>query len=459
MREVMAGPRMRPGQMRGRVRHAERLTCERGIALPAALMLLFVVMVLVAATLFATVSALGQSTRDRGTKQAVAAIDAGMNTAIYRLNHLTPSALECVVVGATGLTLEPVQADGWCSAQTENLGDGATYSYRMSAGLNINLNGQALLSRKVVVTGTASGVSRRAMATVNSLTGVSVFGGNAVSSLTDLTLPNSASIVGNAATNGNMTMDASGLLCGDGLVGPGKTFTTTSPQQQCSGYTHSNMSNPLILNPVDQGNAATVNDNGRIGNQDPFVSQQQSSWNPSTRVLKLLNSSVLTLSGNTYSFCYLEINNNAQLVIAPRLATQPPLRIYIDSPENCSGVSNAGTMRLLNQATLLNSNSSSKTLQIFVAGSPSIDTSIDFFNNISLVNGMVYAPRSTLDLRNSTSIIGAVAAKSVTFSNSARVTWDPTADLPLDNLLPLFQRGNWSECTSKQPGSAPDSGC
>jgi hypothetical protein len=116
-------------------------------------------------------------------------------------------------------------------------------------------------------------------------------------------------------------------------------------------------------------------------------------------------------------------------------------------------------MRLLNQATLLNQNSSSKTLQIFVVGSPSIATSIDFFNNISLVNGMVYAPRSTLDLRNSTSIIGAVAAKTVAFSNSARVTWDPTADLPLDNLLPLFKRGNWVECTSNQPGSAPDSGC
>jgi hypothetical protein len=116
-------------------------------------------------------------------------------------------------------------------------------------------------------------------------------------------------------------------------------------------------------------------------------------------------------------------------------------------------------MRLLNQATLLNMNASSKTLQIFVLGSTQTPTSIDFFNNISLVNGMVYAPRSTLDLRNSTSIIGAVAAQTVSFSNSAKVTWDPTADLSLDNLLPLFQRAGWTECTSKQPGSAPDSGC
>jgi hypothetical protein len=435
------------------------LTCERGIALPAAVLLLFIVMVLVSAILVSTVSALGESRRDRGSKQAVAAIDAGMNTAIYRLNKLDPAALLCVVVGATGLTIEPVQADGWCRAQTESLGDGSSYSYRMSGALTINLSGQAVLSRKLVVTGTANGVSRRAKATVNSLTGISVFGGNAVTSLSDISLSNSASIIGNAATNGNISLDQSGLLCGDGTVGAGKSFTTTSPLQQCPGSTHSNLSSPLILNPVDQGNAATVNDNGRIGNQDPFVLSILSSWNPATRVLKLQNSSILTLSGNTYSFCYLEITNLAQLVIAPRLPTQQPLRIYIDAPENCPGVSNAGRMRLLQQATLLNTNASSKTLQIFVLGSPSIATSLDFFNNISLVNGMVYAPRSTLDLRNSTSIIGAVAAQSVLFSNSAKVTWDPTADLSLDNLLPLFKRGTWIECTSKPTGSAPDSGC
>jgi hypothetical protein len=421
-------------------------------------MLMIVISLSVAAGT-AALGAIGQSDHDRGTKRAVAAVDAGMNTAIYRLNKLNPSALLCVVIGATGLTLEPVQADGWCRAQTENLSDGASYSYRMSAALNIHLSGQALLQRKVVVTGTANGVQRRAMATVNSLTGVSVFSGNAVTSLTDLSLPGSASIIGNAATNGNMSIDQSGLLCGDSLVGPGKSFTTTSPLQQCPLHTNSTLGSPMVLNPVDQGNVATTNDNSRIGAQDPFLLQFLSSWNPSTRVLKLLNSSILTLTGNTYSFCYLELNNLAQLVIAPRLPTQPPVKIYIDSPENCPGVTNAGRMRLLNQATLLNSNASSSSLQIFVAGSPTTPTSIDFFNNISLVNGVVYAPRSTLDLRNSTSIIGAVAAQTVLFSNSAKVTWDPTADLSLDNLLPLFKRGTWTECTSKQPGSTPDTGC
>jgi hypothetical protein len=422
-------------------------------------MALSAVMTLAAVAGTATLTAVGQSGRDKNAKRAVAAVDAGMDTAIYRLNKLNPSALLCVVMGATGLTIEPVQQDGWCRAQTENLGDGASYSYRISAALTITLNGQGLLQRKLVVTGTANGVSRRAMATLNSLTGVSVFSDYAVTSLTDLVLPGSTSIVGDAGTNGDMSLQASSLLCGNALVGPGKSFSTTSPAQQCPGFIHTTASQPLTLNPVDQGNAATVNDNGRIGAQDPFVLSFLSSWSPSTRVLKLKNSSILTLTGNTYSFCYLEIANLSQLIVAARLPTQAPLRIYLDSPENCPGVPNAGTMKLLDQGTLTNLNTSSKTLQILAVGSAQTPTSIEFLNNVSLVNGVVYAPRSTVGLHNSTAIVGAVAAKTVTFDNSAKVTWDPTADITLDNLLPLFKRASWVECTSRQIGSDPSSGC
>jgi hypothetical protein len=91
---------------------------EEGIALPAAVILLMIVLMLGSVAGLGAVGALSQSGKDRGTKRSVAAIDAGMDTAIYRLNKLTPSALLCVVVGATGLTLEPVQSDGWCRAQS-----------------------------------------------------------------------------------------------------------------------------------------------------------------------------------------------------------------------------------------------------------------------------------------------------------------------------------------------------
>src|SRR5437870_2023578 len=109
-----------------------RLRCEHGIALPATLLLIFAIACLAAAVAATSVTATGQSSRDRGVKRSLAAADAGVGTAVYRLNKLKPSELACVVVGATGLGTEPLQSDGWCRGQTEDLGDGVTYSYRVS---------------------------------------------------------------------------------------------------------------------------------------------------------------------------------------------------------------------------------------------------------------------------------------------------------------------------------------
>src|SRR5439155_25038580 len=99
-----------------------------------------------------TVAGQSQAGRDRGVKRSVAAADAGLNTAVYRLNKLTPKALFCVVVGATGLEMEPVQADGWCRTQTETLGDGEGFSYRVSAAVKVTGNSHGLLRRKIVAT-------------------------------------------------------------------------------------------------------------------------------------------------------------------------------------------------------------------------------------------------------------------------------------------------------------------
>ena len=53
-------------------------------------MMLMIVFLLAAAAGTAAISASGQSNHDRGTKLAVAAADAGLDTAIYRLNKLKP---------------------------------------------------------------------------------------------------------------------------------------------------------------------------------------------------------------------------------------------------------------------------------------------------------------------------------------------------------------------------------
>jgi hypothetical protein len=428
--------------------------------MPLAMLVLFVVAALGAVVAAQGITATGQGRHDSSVKRAVASADAGIEAAIYRLNKLKTSELLCVVVGVTGLTVEPVQADGWCRAQPEDLGDGASYSYRISGGHLAIINGQELLQRKIVSTGTVNGSTRRAEAVVGSATGKSLFGGNAVTSADDLSLANSTHVVGNVASNGNVSLSGSTSLCGNATYGPGKQFTTTNAGLQCSGYSTFQADGSMLLNPVDQGNAKTVNDNGRIGVQDTFLPSIPSVWNPATRVLQLKQFSTLTLGGDVYSFCNLEIANSAQLIIAPRAAGRPPLKIFIDSPENCPGVTNAGSVKLTEQASILNPNADPSTVELFVAGSAETATSVQFLNSFaSAVNMLIYAPRSTVRMQNSTAIVGAVAGKSVLLENSATVTWNASAAVTIDDLEPLFRRQSWVECSTRQTGSAVDSGC
>jgi hypothetical protein len=438
----------------------ERLRSQQGIALPVALMILFILGLLGATLVHTAVSSGTQSNRDRNVKRAVSAADAGIDVAIYRLNKLKPSALQCVVVGTLDLVVEPLLPDDWCRVQTETLDDGVTYSYRVSGASELTLNGQELLQRRIISTGTVNGVKRRIHAVIGSPTGTPLFGGHAVMSDETLGLTGGARVVGNAASNGDVSLANTAEICGDITYGPGEELITSGLGHQCPGYASGPASQPFLLSPVDQGTAATDNDNDRFGTLDPWTLPLGITWNPATRVLSLKNGSTLTLTGNVYSFCRLEISNGGQLIVAPRSSSAPPLKIYIDEPENCGSGSGMGSVKVSNLGSILNSNSNPATLNLYVVGSSDgISTSVEFSNASAGVAMLVYAPKSSVSLQNGAGIIGAVAADSVSLGGTAQVTWHQGADTVVVPVLQLFRRQSWTECTAHQTGPAVDSGC
>ena len=447
------------GDPRGNL--GDRLRDERGIAYPAALILLFVIASIAAALMTSALAANSQARRDLGVKRAVAAADAGIEAATYRINKLTPGSLTCVVRGAASeLVIEPLQPDGWCRQQTEDLGGGASFSYRVKAAIQVPVNGQQLLQRKIVSTGTVNGVGRRVSATVGSATGASLFGDYAVISLEDLPLTNSARIDGNVGSNGNISLTNSAEVCGNATPGPGKQLTTSNSAHLCPGFTARAATAPFVLNPIDAGTTSTVNNNLFIGVQDVLTKLGGVVWSPLTRSLTLRIGATLTLTGNVYSFCSLEIDNNSELIIAPR-DPAVPVKIYIDSPENCPGVLNAGSIRFRNGGGIVNMNADPTTVQVFMSGSESRDTSLRYENNFqTAVNMLIYAPRSDVRLSNHTHIVGAVAAKSVVLENNTEIKWhEKVGGISVDGLKPLFQRQNWTECTVANASAVPDAGC
>jgi hypothetical protein len=456
----------------------ERLACERGIALPASTMLLMIIFLLAAAAATGAIAASNQSNRDRGTKGAVAAADAGLDTAMYRLNKLKPGPMQCVVSGPLQLLLDPLLGTGWCpavsapvggaSSASEALGNGATFSYTMSAGQNLIVAGQGQQHRQIIATGIENGVQRRVKANFATMTGISAFSGNALTSLDPISLPLGTEIVGGVASNGNVSVASCLNIVGNSWYGPGKAFirggtSFTSPSNPCPLFTQHQLPQNLLLNPVDP-TRQNPNDNGRINSGQDIKALwllSGTTWDPSSRILNLKGAATLTLTGNTYSFCKLTLEGLSQLIIAPRSPAQGPVKIYID-PANCpSGTTDAGTMKVKQTASITNLNVDSDTLEIKAVGDPSgsLSTSIRFENTISNLIGTIYAPYSTVALENANAIIGAVAAKQVTLEDTARIQWHPSADITLDDLTPLFKRTSWVECTPKPTGSAPDSGC
>jgi len=435
---------------------------ERGIALPVALMMMVLVSGLAVVSARAAVGTQHQTLRDSNAKRAIQAAAAGVEAATYQMNLLQPPATQCVIRTAAGvLMLSPVGTDGWCATQTEDLGDGTDYTFRVSSATVTAGNGQNLVQRRILSVGRKNGFKRRVLVTTSASVQAPLFAANyAAVSLDSIDFGNNTEVLGGVGSNGNIALRNSAEVCGAATPGVGKTLTLNNSASVCSGYPTSAATVPFNLPPVDQKDAPTANDNARIcavgPGSDPCTGNV--SWNATTRVLDLSNTATLTLSGDTYSFCRIQLRNSARL----QIATVPgPLRIYIDSPEHCGNGAGAGSVSLQQNTDITNLNADPIKLQLYAAGSPNKATSVQFANSSSADTIMaVYAPSSTVSLENNVHVVGAVAAKKVVMQNFTSITYDSRVeDITGSDFARIYQNPAWQECTNDATGVALDSGC
>lgn len=446
---------------------SRRISDDQGIALPLALAVLAVIAVLGLAAAAAGITTSHQSFRDRSAKRAFQAAAAGVQTATYRTTLLQPTTQQCVVKDpSTGdLALGPVQANGWCAPQMESLDDGATYTQQVSAGTLVMSNGQELVQREIVSTGLVSGVKRRVAVRTSAATAASLFPlGHAVVSLASVSYGNTVTINGDLGSNGDIHLAGEATICGNATAGVSGELTTANTGHVCAGYSTLTASQPYVLDPVDEAPMASPTGNARItsalagtGGGDTCTTCGKVNWDAGTRVLSLTNNATLTLGGNTYSFCRLDLQNTAQL----KVAVNATVKIYIDSPEHCGGASGMGSVSLKNASGILNLNTDPTTLQLYMLGSPSTPTLFDFANAFaSTMLITIYAPYSTVYLHNSVRITGAVAAASVPIQNNSSITYDQRVGDITGGGIPVYRSTRkWVECSSVPPGAAVNSGC
>jgi len=444
-----------------------RLADDRGVALPVALAVLLAVAALATVAARAAITSNHQSFRDNNAKRAIQAAGAGLRTALYQINLLQPSSAQCVAKAASdgALSNTALQADGWCAGQTEDLGDGATYTFQVSGPTVVTTStGLSVDQRKVVSYGTVNGVRRRAVVTMNASRGNPLFPpGFAVAVRESINMKNNADISGHLGSNGTITIKNNLDICGNVTPGPGKKATIGQNMTQCPGYNTNPMTEPFDLQPVDISKA-TPNANARITNmkagsgtpQDTCSSCSKITWSAATRVLTIDNAT-WNPGGDVYLLCRLEMKSGAKIQIASRTT---PLFIYIDTPENCGGGSGMGSVIM--DGTFTNLYSPPLAIAILVAGSPTKPTTVDLPDNDATSPIGVYAPNSAVVQKNNVRFTGAVVSKSLSVENNAHFTWDPSIGGLLSGSNVRFYQvatGSYKECTGTPTDAAPDSGC
>ena len=297
----------------------------------------------------------------------------------------------------------PLQADGWCAAQSEDLGDGRRTRCGSPAAIALTANGQALSSARWSRRARSNGVRRRVLhAHHGRHRRAGLPGGYAGVSLDGLDVGNNCRSPAALGSNGNIVLKN----CAVGLrrrrrPGPASRVRIQNNAQRLRRLLHARP--PRRASTSSRWTRATRRPSTtttRIGNPpagtspDPCSVLLSIDWNPSTRVLQPAQQRDADAR-----------RRRLQLLPArPRQhrAAQDRGPAARDGSQDLHRLPGALRRRQrnglgvgANNSSIVNMNTDPTTLQLYVVGSPTIATSVDFSNGVDLATDMimaVYAP-------------------------------------------------------------------
>jgi hypothetical protein len=454
-------------------RAAQRARAESGFALPTTMLMLMAAFATVSVGVVTTISVQRGTVRDEGTKAALQLAQTGVDQALLQYNMITPSGTNpCSPVTTTGPS-----TGGWCQP-VGPLTDvtGGTFTYQAHP-YDVTLNGEPTKKvLEIVATGQFGGATRRVHVTAESLA-KNVFGDAQVKTSTGISLDSNSQIHASAATNGDITLASNAKQCGQASVGIGRQLTLTGNagyfhNHDCTSPNSNVQQQQLTLPRVNQGDAATNNDNGRLFTQDLVSGNKnrvcfnghngngQNDSSCGTRELSLNSNSAVTLTGGTYSFCKLTMRSNSSLYIA----AGHTIAIYFDSPEACGYASGVVQLDMASNTRITSTDGSAANVAMLFVGSTTRQTIINLSSNTAVgtncqQNFVIYAPLSDIEMNSNSTYCGAIGAKSLHLDSNADIKTDPThASLLLPPTSPHYSDPEFVEC-SVATGSTPTDGC
>jgi type II secretory pathway pseudopilin PulG len=482
------------------------LADQAGIAMPTATSMMMVVSLLVAAGL-ATATQLSQaSNRDQDTKRALSAAEAGIQTAIYRLNQIRNPSVPAGMCLTTG-PVAPV--GGECPASpAESLGNGSSFYYYVTPQLGATGTcalrpGQFVdaTDRCITAVGTADGVTRRLQLRVSD---EYVFGGSYDVGLMGKSLVyayNSITMYSDIGSNAGVYLnngisalaDPSSGVAGEVNLLTGGSYTAINSVTVQGGL--QDITQPYTMPQADFESYDGESFGASAPAENNNASLPTANYNASNKSF-IINSGTVTINPGTYYLCHFFIGSSSKLRInnSGLTTSNGMTRFLIDSPRrpgnNCPSspttytAAHAGTFGVDNNVEVNKETAErEELLQVYLYGSGNEDESAstsryswctrqaspvlpgecrsDFMlDNSVQFYGAVYASDSTVQARNSVSIWGGVAADKIRFFNS--VTFRVTPEMQrAPALIPgAAGRKGWTECRTAPTAVAdPESGC
>lgn len=440
---------------------------QDGIAMPVVIGALTITTGLAAGTFAVVLEGNHSSVRDRDSKRALAAAEAGLQMAALKVSELKPLATQCVTTAA----VSPV--NGECpSTPTQSIGNGASYTYTVSVpGPSLQcatvpgLTANATTDRCITAVGTANGVRRRLQMRFAYVPPYVPFGQAGLVAKNKVEFGNNKTINSTVGTNGSLILDNNTDIIGSAILPDGNpvgdpyaTLSISNGASVSGGRVDKNP--PWTFPALDWSvTPRTVNNNNLLSGV--------TGWNASTKILTPPDGASITLPSDSdgvtdFWMCGIDADSANEFWL--NVPNGKVTRIWIDSPRG-TGTCGAGTGTFIvkNKGHINVTDDKNPAELAFFAYGTSGDSEttpdIEFKNNVEFY-GTIWAPDSTIDIKNNQGVAGGFTAKNIVMKNNGGFSYDARiANQSLPGTAVSSQK-SWTECRrDRTVATDPESGC
>lgn len=453
-----------------------RLSSERGVALTVAIFTLAVIALFSALVASSAVRLGDTSNKDRDQKRALGAAEAGLNTALHRVNSLTSpldnlGCLTDVEVAVLAQATQYVTAGatvnvkaGSCPGAQGRAGNGGEWLYfitllnngqhcdqqyttqtQVNDLLSLSAGGISVLRRCITSFGAVNGTLRRVQREVYSE--FRLFNGLIGTDKVHLQ-PNANAGTSHVGSNLDVTMDPGSLYAGQIQVQDNATVNVQATGQW--GVTR--RPEPWIIDPlnIDVTGKPVPSANCLL---PLLLCNAWDTGGASGRRLKVDTGETVALNPGDYYLCGLNVNGGT-------LQITGTVKIFLD--KDCAaglGIFEFHGGLLNTVGVVANSN-----MQIYVEAPNAI--TIDGGALVAQANLALFAPNAPVTVQKGGALVapivkGSISAKEITLGSDVTFVGDPLLDVlsPFQQIAGDWKPGRWSECRNQPTTDDPHSGC